>query len=106
MSRWILALSFCLATAGAAAAQVGNGVNSGVASNNGVINGPNIDRVNGINPNGTPKQQSPGSSMTVGAGNSTMIPGIAGGANAPTTAPQKNGIVTPTINGKPVGTGQ
>lgn len=88
-----------------AAAQVGNAVNSGVGSDNGAISGPNIDRVNGVNANGTPKQQSPGSSMTVGAGNSTMIPGIAGGPNAPITAPSatgNTGIVTPTINGQPV----
>jgi hypothetical protein len=98
MSRWLLVACFCLANTGFAAAQVGNGVNSGINSDNGAISGPNIDRVNGINANGTPRQQSPGSSMTNGAGNSAMTPGITG---APTHKGIINGIVIPTINGEP-----
>ncbi len=105
MSHWLLAMILCFGIPGAALAQTGNGVNSGESSNSNTMTGPNIDQVNGINANGTPRAQSPGASMTVGAGNSTMIPGTAGG---PTTQPQipglpRTGTATPTINGVPSG---
>lgn len=64
--------------AGSAWAQGIGGVNGGFNSDGGVMSGANINRVNGINPNGTPRQQDPGASMTNGAGNSTMTPGVAG----------------------------
>jgi hypothetical protein len=83
----------------AAAAQTGSSVNSGLNSDSGSMMGPNINVVNGINANGTPRQQSPGSSMTNGAGNSSMTPGVAGGGTAAgPTAPAigtTKGTVTP-----------
>ncbi len=76
--RWyLIALVFCVLPL-AATAQVGSAVNGGLNADSGSMNGANINIVNGINANGTPKQQSPGSSMTNGAGNSTMTPGVAG----------------------------
>lgn len=96
MNRWsmgLLAAIGCMGVAGIAVtqawAQTGNAVNSGLNSDGGAMSGPNINRVNGINANGTPMQQSPGSSMTNGAGNSTMTPGV-----VPPTV-----TVKPTING-------
>jgi hypothetical protein len=106
MSRWILAAVFCLGSAGfAAAQQTGNGVNMGLNSDGGAMSGANIDRVTGTNPNGTPRQQMPGASMTNGAGNSTMTPGVTGGFSPP-EAPDglPSGITTPTINGHTTGT--
>lgn len=102
MSRWFLAAALSLAPS-LALAQSGSAVGSGIGSNQNSMTGPNIDTANGINANGTPKSQSPGASMTVGAGNSTMIPGTAGGT---TTQPAilggpPTGTVTPTINGAP-----
>jgi hypothetical protein len=100
MSRWLLAATFSLFLPGLAAAQqVGNAVNSGLNADSGSMNGPGINIVNGINANGTPRQQSPGASMTNGAGNSTMTPGVTGapGATGQTTPPP--GITTPTLNG-------
>ncbi len=78
MSRWTLAAVFCCALPVAAVAQASSAVNTGLNADSGSMNGSNINVVNGINANGTPKQQSPGSSMTNGAGNSTMTPGVAG----------------------------
>jgi len=92
-SPLLLALAFALGAAGAAhAQQSGNAVNSGINSDGGAMSGAGINRVNGINANGTPRQQSPGSSMTNGAGNSTMTPGITGTAPAGTVTPQINGL--------------
>ncbi len=104
MSRWFLAAALSLAPS-LALAQSGNSVGSGVGSNANSITGPNIDTANGINANGTPKAQSPGASMTVGAGNSTMIPGTAGGAATPPPilGGPPIGTATPTINGTPAG---
>ena len=103
MLRWLMATILCFGIPGTALAQTGNSVNSGESSNANTMTGPNIDQVNGINANGTPRAQAPGASMTVGAGNSTMIPGTAGG---PATAPAilggpRTGTATPTINGAP-----
>jgi hypothetical protein len=83
----------------AAHAQVGGAVNGGLNGDSGSMNGANINVVNGINANGTPRQQSPGSSMTNGAGNSTMTPGVAGGG-AVSSAPSSPAIGTTkgTIN--------
>lgn len=80
----------------AAPAQEMGGVNGGANSDNGVLYGPNINRVNGINANGTPRQQDPGASMTNGAGNSTMTPGVTGpvGGNSGLSKPQ---TVPPTV---------
>jgi hypothetical protein len=78
MSRWYWMAVFFCAMPLAAHAQVGSSVNGGLNGDSGSMNGPNINVVNGINANGTPRQQSPGSSMTNGAGNSTMTPGVAG----------------------------
>jgi hypothetical protein len=78
MSRWYWMAVFFCAMPLAAHAQVGSAVNGGLNGDSGSMNGPNINVVNGINANGTPRQQSPGSSMTNGAGNSTMTPGVAG----------------------------
>lgn len=96
MQRWcfgLLGAISCIGSSGIvvtqAWAQTGNGVNSGLNSDGGAMSGPNINRVNGINANGTPRQQLPGSSMTNGAGNSTMTPGV-----VPPTV-----TVAPTING-------
>jgi hypothetical protein len=51
---------------GAALAQSVGGTGSGMDSNARSMSGPNINVDNGINANGTPKQQSPGVSMTNG----------------------------------------
>jgi hypothetical protein len=102
MSRWLLAATFCLCLPSLAAAQqVGSDVRSGLNADSGSMNGPNIDVVNGINANGTPRQLSPGASMTNGAGNSTMTPGVTGGSIAPPgqNAPPK-GFTIPTLNGQ------
>jgi hypothetical protein len=81
---------------GSAVAQEMTGVNGGFNSDNGAISGANINRVNGINANGTPRQQDPGASMTNGAGNSTMTPGVAGpvGGNSGLSRPQ---TLPPTV---------
>lgn len=90
-----------------ALAQEMNGVNGGLNSDNGAISAANINRVNGINANGTPRQQDPGASMTNGAGNSAMTPGITGpvGGNSGLSAPR---TVPPTVilhgNAAPSGT--
>ncbi len=97
-------LAFYLALGGTALAQTGNDVNSGVGSNAGSMSGANIDVVNGTNANGTPRQQSPGSSMTVGAGNSTMLPGITGGVSANAKVPLPTvttGTTSGTVQTKP-----
>jgi hypothetical protein len=89
-SLGLLAAVFCFGVSSVAVAQVGNGVSGDFNSDNGAMSAPNINRVNGINANGTPRQQSPGSSMTVGAGNSTMTPGVTGvpgGLGGPLPAP-------------------
>jgi hypothetical protein len=78
MIPWTLPAIFCVALPIAAIAQVGSAVNGGLNGDSGSMNGPNINVVNGTNANGTPRQLSPGSSMTNGAGNSTMTPGVAG----------------------------
>jgi hypothetical protein len=104
MSRWLIAAVVSLSFA-SAHAQTGNAVNSGVSSNAGTMTGPNINVVNGVNHNGTPKQQSPGASMTVGAGNSTMIPGVTGGGSIPSSpGTPPAGIATPTITSSPATT--
>ncbi len=80
MPAWRMGLlgGAALLFANGAVAQDLMGVNGGVNSNNGALYGPSINRVNGINPNGTPRQQNPGASMTNGAGNSYMLPGVTG----------------------------
>jgi hypothetical protein len=78
MLRYYLAVIFSCALPLAAAAQMGSAVNGGLNGDSGSMNGASINVVNGINANGTPRQQSPGSSMTNGAGNSTMTPGVTG----------------------------
>jgi hypothetical protein len=84
-------------------AQTGNSVGSGLSGNAGTMHGANIDNVNGTNANGTPMSQSPGASMTVGAGNSTMLPSITGGSAVPShIVPPK--IVQGTTNGTTNGT--
>ena len=85
MPRWLLlAVGLAFGMAGSAIAQqVGNEVNGGLNSNGGAMYGPTINRVLGTNRNGTPRQLLPGASMTNGAGNSTMTPGIAGGSVQP-----------------------
>ena len=72
-----------------AKAQEMTGVNGGLNSDTGSMTGATINRVNGINANGTPRQQDPGASMTNGAGNSTMTPGVTGpvGGNSGLSAP-------------------
>jgi len=80
MHRLCLVSFVCFSMPFAAFAQTGGAVNGGLNSDSGSMMGPNINVVNGINANGTPRQQSPGSSMTNGAGNSTMTPGVTGGA--------------------------
>ncbi len=103
MTRWLLATIFSLGLPSLALAQSGNSVGSGVTANSNSLTGPNIDTANGINANGTPKSQSPGASMTVGAGNSTMTPGVAGGPPNPPAilGGPPTGTATPTINGAP-----
>jgi hypothetical protein len=93
-----LALAVFLSSASIALAQSGNAVGSGLGNNAGTMTGANIDTVNGTNANGTPMAQSPGASMTVGAGNSTMLPGISGGTATPSLAPPPK-IVHGTENG-------
>jgi hypothetical protein len=97
MRCWVLAAAVYVGLAGVALAQSGGAVNSGVNSDAGSMSGPNIDVVNGINANGTPRQQSPGASMTNGAGNSTMIPGVAGGSVGNAPAGTTHGTTTGTV---------
>ena len=88
---------FCGALLGhGAVAQEMNGVNGGLNSDNGAMSGATINRVNGINANGTPRQQDPGASITNGAGNSTMTPGVTGpiGGNSGLSSPK---TVPPTV---------
>jgi len=104
MLRWTLMAVFFCAIPLAAHAQVGSAVNGGLNGDSGSMNGPNINVVNGINANGTPRQQSPGSSMTNGAGNSTMTPGVAGNGgvsgapSSPATGTTKGTVNTPPPN--------
>ena len=104
MSRWFLAVCLAFGMAGSAAAQqIGGEVNGGLNSDGGAMYGPNINRVLGTNPNGTPRQLSPGASMTNGAGNSTMTPGVTGGSiTPPPLRGLPRGYATPTINGQAV----
>ena len=99
MSRWLIGTALSLAFSGAALAQTGSNVNSGLNSDSHAMYGPNINVVNGINANGTPRQQSPGASMTNGAGNSTMTPGVAGTRKSKTAPVPKITITKPTISG-------
>jgi hypothetical protein len=102
MSR-LLVLSLIILVPWAALAQTGSAVNGGLNSDSGSMMGPNINVVNGTNANGTPRQQSPGSSMTNGAGNSTMTPGVAGngGTAVPSTPPigATKGTISPAGSG-------
>ena len=101
MSRWFLAAVFVLGGFGLASAQVQFGVNGGLNSNGGAMSGDTINRVPGTNPNGTPRQQLPGASMTNGAGYATMTPGVTGGSARPGSGLAPPKIITlPTINGK------
>ena len=80
MSTWrmgLLSAALWCGFLGVALAQVG-GVSGGLNSDSGAMSGGTINRVNGINANGTPRQQDPGASMTNGAGNSAMTPGVTG----------------------------
>lgn len=105
MSRWTLMAVFFLAIPLVGQAQVGSAVNGGLNGDSGSMNGPNINVVNGINANGTPRQQSPGSSMTNGAGNSTMTPRVTGGGGPGVAYPPAigttKGTVTPTGGAAP-----
>jgi hypothetical protein len=104
MGFWTVAL-LC-GTGGLALAQVG-GVSGGLNSDNGAMYGGAINRVNGINANGTPRQQDPGASMTNGAGTGAMTPNVTGattggagniGLGVPKTIPPNiitHGTVTP-----------
>ncbi len=94
---------------GIALAQVG-GVNGGLNSDNGAMYGAAINRVNGINANGTPRQQDPGASVTNGAGTGAMTPNVTGattggagniGLGVPKTIPPQvitHGTVTPNAS--------
>jgi hypothetical protein len=80
MPAWrigLLTAALVCGAGGMAWAQVG-GVNGGLNSDNGAITGGDINRVNGINANGTPRQQDPGASMTNGAGTGAMTPNVTG----------------------------
>ena len=102
MSRWFLAACLTFGLAGSALAQVGGEVNGGLNSDSGAMYGATINRVFGMNPNGTPRQLLPGASMTNGAGNSTMTPGVTGGAiQPPPIRTFLHGYAIPTINGQP-----
>ncbi len=102
MPRWRVglvgaALFYCAGLVGTGVmAQEMNGVDGGLNSDNGAITGPRINRVSGINANGTPRQEDPGASMTNGAGNSTMTPGVTGaiGSTSHSGTPQ---TVPPTV---------
>jgi len=105
MFRWLLALA--ILAAGSAAAQTGGDVNQGLNSDGGAMSGATIDRTPGMNANGTPKQLSPGSSMTDGAGNSTMTPGLTGPVGGPAGSSAPPLVITkPTINGQASPPGQ
>ncbi|HTJ88966.1 MAG TPA: hypothetical protein VL356_02140 [Acidocella sp.] len=104
MSRWLLALCLTLGLGGNALAQTGGEVYGGLNSDGGAMYGASIHRVLGTNPNGTPRQLLPGASMTNGAGNSTMTPGITGGSVQP--PPIRSFLrgqptTIPTITGQP-----
>lgn len=94
---------------GSALAQGFGGVNGGLNSDGGTLTGPRINRVNGINANGTPRQQDSGASMTNGAGNSYMTPGVTGTVSGNSGLSSPN-IVPPTVilhdNTTPSDTGQ
>lgn len=102
MIRFMLAAALSAGAITAASAQTGGNVNQGLNSDNGALGGPTIDRVSGINANGTPRQTLPGASMTNGAGNSTMTPSVSGATPTVHGTAPLTGIATPTINGKPV----
>jgi hypothetical protein len=98
-----LSLAVFLSSAQITLAQSGSAVGSGLGNNADTMTGANIDTVNGTNANGTPMAQSPGASMTVGAGNSTMLPGITGGTATPPVAPPPkivHGTENGTVNGQ------
>jgi hypothetical protein len=100
-----LAILLCLCAPGLAAAQVGNGVNMGLNGDSDSMSGPAIDMVNGTNANGTPRQLLPGASMTNGAGNSYMTPGVTGGPVVPPRIFAPPTIITaPTLQGQTGGT--
>jgi hypothetical protein len=109
MPAWrvgIVTAAILCGAGGIALAQVG-GVNGGLNSDNGAMSGGAINRVNGINANGTPRQQDPGASMTNGAGTGAMTPNVTGattggagniGLGVPKTIPPTiitHGTVTP-----------
>ncbi len=102
MARWFLAVCLAFGMASSAAAQVGGDVRSGLNSDGGAMYGASINRLSGTNPNGTPRQLLPGASMTNGAGNSTMTPGITGGSvEPPPIRGLLHGYAIPTITGQP-----
>jgi hypothetical protein len=102
MSRWLLALCLTLGIGGNAPAQVGGDVHGGLNSDGGAMYGATINRELGTNRNGTPRQVLPGASMTNGAGNSTMTPGIAGGSvQPPPIRSFLRGYTIPAITGQP-----
>lgn len=101
MLRGLLTVGLVLGLSGHALAQVGGEVNGGLNSDGGAMYGANINRVLGTNPNGTPRQLLPGASMTNGAGNSTMTPGVTGGSiQPPPIRGLLHGYAIPTINGQ------
>jgi hypothetical protein len=77
----VAGLIFLTAVTDQAIAQSDFDVNGGLNSDGGAMSGPDINRVSGTNSNGTPRQQSAGSSMTNGAGNSYMSRGLTGNTN-------------------------
>ena len=97
MSNWkvgLLGLAISAGLGSVALAQTANGVSGDLNSDGGAMSGANINRVNGINANGTPRQQDAGASMTNGAGNSTMTPGVTGNnGNGPSGQPNAVPII-------------
>ena len=79
MRSLLISTAILAAISTAALAQTGSDVKSGINSDSHAMYGPGVNVVNGVNANGTMRQQSPGSSMTNGAGGATMTPGVTGG---------------------------
>jgi hypothetical protein len=102
MSRLLFStvLGLSLAASGAAFAQSVGGSGSGMNANSGSMSGPNLYVDNGINTNGTPRQQSPGVSMTNGPDDKS-VPATLNGDGSP----QTGGAASTAIGQKAAGNG-
>jgi hypothetical protein len=92
-------LGLTLAGPGTALAQSVGGTGSGMDSNARSMSGPNLNVDNGINADGTPKQQSPGVSMTNGPTSGAMSGTLNGDGTAAGSASSGNAKTIVKPNG-------